>query len=247
MIATARAPGPPLKGRVRLLWHQISEGGASGLLALPEGTVEIVFDLTHAGESPVVCGPHARPFVIPDLGPTTVVGVHLRPGGAFALFGVPMADLRDAVAPLDAFWGLAAWRLRDRLAETTSPAERLTLLERALADRFPPRGHDAVRLALSRRDASRVDDLAQTTGLSARRLTTLFQDEVGLAPKTVLRLNRFQRALRANASLTDWGQIAAGCGYCDQSHLIRDFQTFAGMSPTEYESRRAHHPNHATA
>ncbi|MBA3641917.1 MAG: helix-turn-helix transcriptional regulator [Acidobacteria bacterium] len=29
----------------------------------------------------------------------------------------------------------------------------------------------------------------------------------------------------------DWTEIAVGCGYYDQSHLIRDFKRFTGHTP----------------
>jgi AraC-like DNA-binding protein len=31
-----------------------------------------------------------------------------------------------------------------------------------------------------------------------------------------------------------WARLAAEHGYCDQSHLVRDFRKFAGLSPTAY-------------
>ncbi len=36
--------------------------------------------------------------------------------------------------------------------------------------------------------------------------------------------------LRA-AGGADWAQLALDCGYFDQSHLIHDFQDFAGSAP----------------
>jgi AraC-like DNA-binding protein len=152
---------------------------------------------------------------------------------------------------LEALWGTGVLSLRDRLAETREPSLRLDILEEALIERLTARnGHAAVTQALSyaqRAESSTVAQISTLTGLSARRLGTLFHDEVGIPPKLFVRLRRFQRALRVASSLTDWGEIAATCGYCDQSHLIRDFGDFAGMSPTAYARRRAHHPNHVTS
>jgi AraC-like DNA-binding protein len=44
---------------------------------------------------------------------------------------------------------------------------------------------------------------------------------------------RLQAVLRAAGRRpgTGWAGLAMECGYCDQSHLIRDFQQFAGQPP----------------
>ena len=73
-----------------------------------------------------------------------------------------------------------------------------------------------------------------------------FEQAVGLTPK------RFARVLRLGALLPqlvrcgprDWAQIAAGAGYFDQSHLIRDFRQLAGMAPGAYAPVQADHPTH---
>jgi AraC-like DNA-binding protein len=35
-----------------------------------------------------------------------------------------------------------------------------------------------------------------------------------------------------------WAEIAADHGYYDQSHFIRDFRDFTGMTPSVYLARR---------
>src|SRR5262249_6251326 len=102
--------------------------------------------------------------------------------------------------------------------------------------RSPPR-HGAVPVALDafeRADAAvTVRDLARRVGLSQRRFIQLFTAEVGLTPKLYGRVRRFQRAreLVREATEPDWAKVAVACGFFDQSHLIRDFREFSGLSP----------------
>ena len=59
-------------------------------------------------------------------------------------------------------------------------------------------------------------------------------------------MRRFQRAvaLLHDAHDVDWAETAVACGYYDQSHMIHDFQDFAGLSPASYLVRRGVHMNH---
>ena len=64
-------------------------------------------------------------------------------------------------------------------------------------------------------------------------------EAVGLTPKRFARVCRFQRALgelaRSPGSLAE---VAATCGYFDQSHFIHEFRAFAGATPSDYRARR---------
>jgi AraC-like DNA-binding protein len=86
-----------------------------------------------------------------------------------------------------------------------------------------------------------VGDLARHIGLSQRRLIELFSAEVGMTPKLFARVRRFQRAIAMVGQVTtpDWAGVALVCNYYDQSHLIRDFRAFCGLSPGEYLRQRS--------
>src|SRR6185503_4901844 len=69
-----------------------------------------------------------------------------------------------------------------------------------------------------------VDQLASDAGISSRQLERRFLREVGLGPKLLGRIIRFQHVFRAVEQCdATWSAIAVECGYYDQAHLIRDF------------------------
>ena len=73
-----------------------------------------------------------------------------------------------------------------------------------------------------------------TADVDYKHLITRFRQQVGLPPKTVARLIRFGRVLRSLNRGRPWERIAADSGYADQPHLIREFRTFTGTTPTDY-------------
>ena len=61
-------------------------------------------------------------------------------------------------------------------------------------------------------------------------------------------LKAYARAVRFVGTVThadaqpepSWARLAAERGYCDQSHLVREFQAFTGMTPERlFRERRA--------
>jgi AraC-like DNA-binding protein len=264
MFLRTYTPGPPLDEYIDRFWFCSDTPPHPRERILPSGTVELVINLsddeiriydpshparTRRYSGAAVSGPYRAGFLIDPIQHASIIGVHFRPGRAVPVLGVPASELADAHVDLDALWGPTAAELRERLCTAAAPAKRFAVLEEVLLGRLrrPPPRHGAIPVALDafeQADAAvTVRDLARRVGLSQRRFIQLFTAEVGLTPKLYGRVRRFQRAreLVRNAIEPDWAAVAVACGFFDQSHLIRDFGEFSGLSPVAYLKQRSKH------
>jgi AraC-like DNA-binding protein len=262
MLFQSHIPAPPLSEFVDRFWFCSDNPPHTRERLFPSGTVELVINLVddeiridglsstghdRRFSGAVVSGPYSRFFGIDSRQHAAIIGVHFKPGGAFSVLGFPIDKLTDSHIDLESIWGRFASELRERLCETVTPLQRFALLEAALLSRLgrPLRHHPAVAIALDSFEkewtAVSIRDLARRVDLSQRRFIQLFADEVGLTPKIYSRIQRFQRTRDIVQKVTAprWAELAAGCGYSDQSHLIRDFQEFAGLSPSTYLRQRS--------
>jgi AraC-like DNA-binding protein len=101
--------------------------------------------------------------------------------------------------------------------------------------------------ALARFDIGEsVDTVVADSGYSHRHVVRTFEQAVGLKPKTYGRLRRFDRVLARLAAEPDasWADLAAAEGYTDQAHLIREFRSFAGVTPGRYRRIAPVAPRH---
>lgn len=81
-----------------------------------------------------------------------------------------------------------------------------------------------------------IEAITSETGYSERYINKLFSSHMGIAPKTMGKIVRFQSVIcsinkNSSIKLTD---VAAESGYYDQSHFIKEFKTFSGMTPKKY-------------
>ncbi|MFI2712519.1 helix-turn-helix domain-containing protein [Micromonospora sp. NPDC018662] len=187
------------------------------------------------------------------------VQVILTAPAARRVLGLPLGELANRVVPVDRVAGWLA-DLRDELAGAAGWPERFARLDAAFAARLAATGPVDRRLlaAWRRLDASGgavgVAALADEIGWSRRHLAVRFRQEFGLPPRTVARLLRFERAYAslgrtvliapaAGAGGAGWAERATRWGYYDQSHLIREFQAFAGATPAVL-ARPGSHPSY---
>jgi AraC-like DNA-binding protein len=270
MVYLPHYPGPPLNELVDYFWLFAGGQAPRKERILPSGTLELVINLCedevriHEPAQPerytrfsgaVVSGTYSNAFICDARQHESMLGVHFKPGGAFPFLGALASELADAHVDLEDLWGQSARELRERLCAAPTPRKRFRIMEEVLATRLPrsPTPHRAVQMALTvfgRADtAATVRDVAREVGLSQRRFIQ-FKTQVGLTPKRLGRLLRFQRARllaeqtearhrscrepTRGAPAIDWAQLALTCGYYDQSHLINEFREFSGFSPTEY-------------
>jgi len=255
-------PKPPLSNFVDSFWLYEGRGATQQTeRILPTGTLELAINLRQnelrfydaeptyhrfSLSGAVVSGAHGSGFVPESTDEIIIIGVHFKPGGAFPFLGLPAGDLADTHVDLEALWGRSASRLRERLCEAGTAAERFQLLQEALLSRLSHgvEKHYVVSTALEMfgKNQARptVREAAKYLGLSQRRFIQIFKGEVGLTPKLFSRIQRFQqtRSFIEQNLFSDWTTLALDFGYFDQSHFIREFLEFSGLSPTDYINHR---------
>ena len=251
-------PHPALRPFVRAYWALRGRGGDSPPQpVLPDGSSELVVHRLHGFRrhtardvalqpQRLFVGQMRAPVVLEAGGDADVVGVRFRSQGAFALLECPQHLAADEIPEVDALglrWLSEATR---RAQSAATPRAALRLLEEALLLRLQRRTRRAdprVAAVVSAIEASagdlRIEEAALAAGTSRRHLERLFVEQVGLGPKTLARLLRFQAAAarvvgEPSAALAS---VSGDSGYFDQSHMIRDFMTFAGTSPDDLRRR----------
>jgi AraC-like DNA-binding protein len=187
-------------------------------------------------------GLHQTPLDTEAPHGNALLGVELHASGGRPWLHTDAELLAGRVLPLADVVGGGVLALRERLLNTPGIAARFALVERWIAGRLDVRHgvHGHVRWGLQRIESSAgalaVEGLAREMGVSRKHLSTLFRRQTGLTPKALARVHRFKSAisLLANADRVPWVELAAHCGYYDQSHLIRDFRAFSGYAPGEF-------------
>jgi len=239
------APPPGLEGQVEAIWSLTGHAGEESQRILPDGCAELILNFA----DPVVQetrGPAQQPalmFVGQITGPLDIrptgrvdlIGIRFRPGGAAALVPVPQHELVDRSVPLEDVAKNASRRLAP-VFDAIDSATRARLVTEALEDSIEaehtPVGASADAIVRAW-GMIPVGVLATGAGIGMRQLERRFLDEVGVTPKRLARISRFQRVFQAmEQSSAGWTQVAMDCGYYDSSHLVRDFHEFAGGPPS---------------
>lgn len=185
------------------------------------------------------------------------IGVNFKPGGAYPFLQFPLSELHNQVVSLDAIWGRSAAEIRERLYAVPTLPARFALLEQFLLARLCelPYGLRALQYAIGEimrhQGTLSIRALSDYIGMSQKHLITQFKQMAGGTPKELARLYRFEHLLY-NLDVTqpvEWTQLAHQYCYYDQSHFNKDFETFTGLTPSDYLRVRrqvhAENPEHA--
>jgi AraC-like DNA-binding protein len=259
-------PAFPLSKYVQHMWSACHSGMPSSRQRVyPNGAMALVIHLTrptatyflddkpHKISVPLLAGPYSRSFHIDPSLSNAVIGILFYAGAARMFFPVAAHELQNSDVSLCELYPNEADRLLNDVCSATSAELQFRQVEQYLCGKLAKAVpiHPAVELAihqLSGRGMPSVRRIQSETGLSHTRLIQLFREHVGLTPKLFCRVRRFRSVLvQANkGEPVNWAELAVSCGYFDQAHLIRDFRTFAGITPRQF-SPALPHPMQAVA
>jgi AraC-like DNA-binding protein len=248
------SPGDPLAWAVERAWDFEGMAAHPQERVFPNGRIELIIQLDDryldvlpegVRLTPVACvtGIQSGPIVVrAPRRPVRVLGVRLHPVGAWVVLGHPLHELTDRTSDLDDLLGRAAAELAEGCAGVRSGIERVRLTvawlrQRFLGDAAPLADPAALRVAgriVDTAGRASITALRDETGLSDRRLVSLFRQQVGVTPKRLARIHRFHHALGlltgAGAPLV---RVAAEAGYYDQPHMNAEFRALARLSPRQ--------------
>lgn len=252
MITSRHPKDDRLTPFIDTLWTCEINNGSGLELVLPNGRAQLLFNLhqdalhnfhptggvRQRASGMVVQGPLDAPIVVDRAEQRRLCGVSFSAGGAFAFFGGAISEIPSELVDLNALSWTDQLGFYEKLLMASDPTTRLDLLELALLGHAPisSKWDNIVHRAspLLRNGAS-VRDVAMHFDVSQQTFITRFRERTGLTPKTFSRIERFQRLLRNQCANTTWSEAALDAGYSDQSHMVREFRHFSGLSPTQYD------------
>lgn len=242
-----------LASAVETIWE--IEGHVTNPLSriFPNGRVDFLLNLgprqrvvdgvgLSSFDASCLSGVQTGPLLVESGRETHLFGIRVRAEASGRVFGVPMDSLAGRLAELPSVIGRPGASFVSRLRAARSFAARAFIacgwIEDALRRSRLSRPSQVAWVASaieSSGGAASIARLRETAGLSAKRLAADFRAQVGVTPKFLARLVRFQRAIGLlQAPFASLSDVALAAGYYDQAHLGLDFRELAGLSPREF-------------
>jgi AraC-like DNA-binding protein len=251
-----RTPAEPLRNHIENYWFVEPEADGAVDLRVEvfvDARADLIFNFGAPYRREVIGGgasqlEHANfdaqrlvPIRIHQHGAVRIVGVRFRLGGVSPFTRARLAEWSGQTPPPAALFGESALLLDRALRQADDIEECAALLDAFfLQHQRRDERQDAFERALAELVASEgtttVGRLAESAACSPRQIERLFAQSLGLPPKVVGRVLRFQHALRRlmhdpQVALAD---VAADARYYDQAHFIREFRLFTGGVPRGY-------------
>ena len=163
--------------------------------------------------------------------------IEFKPGGAYALTGIPQKILLNEQIALDQL--LPAWHRQFEEAWFTCETmdSFLEIIEKFLIAKISNKDQ-VIFMKQALPIINSNQDLSSISGFSTRHLNRIFHDMIGTSFKGYERLVKINKALvdiqNTTLSLTE---ISYQCGYYDQSHFIHDFKRICGVTPGKYRKQ----------
>jgi AraC-like DNA-binding protein len=209
---------------------------------LPHPNFQVVFEKGKSTASGVFTGKFSRTL----QGKSHVFGIKFNPGAFRPFLKAAASSLSNRTVPVKRIFGNGKALNALEALLTRSSAKEDTMIEATEAffrarmpapDETITLAGDLVKRILEERDIKTVDDLVEKTGIGKRTLQRIFSEFVGATPKWVIRRYRLHELVEKfnSGSSVDWADLALELGYFDQAHLINDFKSIVGYSPTQYQ------------
>lgn len=222
---------------------------------IPDGCIEMAFILgdnikRYTSEDQFILQPRAmvlgqtiEPFYIEPMGYVNSFAVRFYPYGFANFVTTPIKDLANKETPIELLFGeKPAKELEQKIIQATDTKERIEIIEDFLLDRLNNKVtiDNIVKITidtlLSTKGSTPINIILKDDLSKRRQLERRFLKQIGISPKQLGKIIRFQTALKMllNEQSESLTSIAYESEYYDQAHFIRDFKEYTGTTPQEF-------------
>ncbi|MFC0429036.1 helix-turn-helix domain-containing protein [Chryseobacterium scophthalmum] len=165
-------------------------------------------------------------------------GVSFYPHGLFAFFPINSFELIDKEYDISDF---DKTNIGNILDNCISHQDKVSKMSQYLIEKLR---HNKSNLSLMNQIIhsnvidyeKKIHELQKENNISERHLERIFKTMIGISPKKYQRIIRFEKALTLLNGLqySELTALAYELHYSDQSHFIKDFKQFSGITPYEF-------------
>ena len=245
------APCEALKPYIRCFWGSRraatrAENGAGEMdIVIPDTCMDIIFhvDFTHNHISSSFFGIDDRTFAVPYDGEKNiffVFAVRFYPWGAALFAEESLRETKNAFFDADCHFSTVKREMERYLFDVSDICQLIPVAEKILLNRLNERHQNqtvfqTVARILEKRGNLSAAALGQEIFVSSRQLQRLFLEYIGVAPKSLASMVRYQYIWNVLLQDKNFNKADAALryGYTDQAHLCHDFKKYHSMNMEE--------------
>jgi len=210
---------------------------------VPDGCMEMIFhygDLykQYAADGSFVIQPACFVFgqvtaalEIEPTGHTGIIAARFHPDGFTPFSKTLLKEMENRAVPLQELFGEDGYGLESDVLNALTNQERIKIIETFLLKKL-----HSVEVMMQLNGQVSMDELSEQLKINRRQLERRFSSAIGLSPKQLAKIIRLQATLKMleKKQFTSLTSLAYENGYFDQTHFIKDFKEFTGMSPKQF-------------
>ncbi|MDQ6423460.1 helix-turn-helix transcriptional regulator [Paenibacillus sp. LHD-117] len=240
------APSARLAGHVACYWTvDIQAGhGEQPHRILPDGCVDIIIDRRSPASrnAGFVAGLMTQYELLSFSETQSSFGIRFFSESAQSVLQVPLSSFIGHHVFLEEIWGAEGLLMAEEILSADTVSEIITIADRNLLRILAAYDEASETLSMlgmkyiyAYKGSITTADLAWKLSYSERHLRRVFERELGVSPKEMLGIVRFQSMLQElyNGTFSSLADLATKYGYYDQSHFIKSFKRYYGLLPTQ--------------
>lgn len=233
---------------VELSNENIKIQNISNELIVPDGCIDILFRVdkrTKELQILVIGMMDAPSHVYLEYDRVQTFGIRFYPGVLYPFFKYPLNEFTNKIILLEDVIEDIRTKLGEELISASTINEMVsatnkyfsTLLNNSLQNNTI---NNALLLIYKSKGNISIKDISNREVISERQIRRIFNNWIGINPKTFCKIVRFQNILKTTmvTQKINWTNLALESGYYDQTHFINEFKEFCSITPEKLFSNK---------